>query len=798
MAITPIKLKRRANYLNRDILFKKCIVVLTVIITTIGIACKGAQGKCGDEQPVNLVNPFIDTHSSRWFYFSSACRPFGMVNLSPDTDTKSTWNSGYLYGSNKIRCFSHVHAWQLAGIAVMPTTGPFKGHLGMDVYQSSFTHEGEIARPGYHQVYLSDYHIRAELTSTTRVGFHRYTFPKSDSSFILFDVGAFLAHGTTVDAAVKKVDDYTISGYQVLSKTMRRPKDTPVYFYAVFNKPFKDMVAWKDSVIVDRHANSIKGATSGAGFKFETTKGEQVLLKVAISYVSEEQARKNMEAELPHWDFDNIKKESSVEWNKLLGRIEIKGGTKQQKVKFYTDLWHALLGRRIVSDIDGRYMDRTGKNAVVRQVKLNKEGKPVFPHYNFDALWGSHWSLNILWSMVYPEIMDGFCNTMVDMYTNGGLIPRGPSGGNYTFVMIGDPAASFFAAAYNKGIRNYDVQKAYQGLMKNAFPGGIRDHAGYEHGPDAVGGGMKYYVDRGYVPEGIQSKGAHLDGASMTLEYAYQDWCLAQLSAALHKKDDFDLLIKRSKNYKSLWDPAINYIHPREMNGTFIPDFEPVAAQFNTRGFCEANASIYTYYVPHDIPGLITLFGGSDNYINRLNGMFEKELPNGFVAPEKIHAKPWVDYGNQPSTGLAHLFNWAGAPWLTQKWVRMVKAAFNDTTPYGGYNGDEDQGQMGALGVLMAIGIFEEDGGAAVKPTYEITSPIFDKITIELNPAYYTGKQFIIKTKNNSPENRYIQSATLNGQAWDKFWFYHETFAKGGNLEIVLGNTPNKNWGSKQ
>uniref|UniRef100_UPI003566CEB3 glycoside hydrolase domain-containing protein n=1 Tax=Draconibacterium sp. TaxID=1965318 RepID=UPI003566CEB3 len=415
------------------------------------------------KMPVDLVNPFIDTHNSRWFYFNSASRPFGMVNLSPDTDTDKTWSSGYLYDSKTIRCFSHIHAWQLAGIAVMPTTGEFKGHLGMDVYQSAFSHETEVAKPGYHKVVLDDYEITAELTSSTRVGFHRYTFPEKKNKAIIFDTGAKLAHGPTVYSKVWKVSDTEIAGVQVISKTGRRPKDTPVYFVARLNKPFSSIKGWKDKKLLVNAPDTIQGVNAGAALFFDSEEKEEILMKVGISYVSADQARLNLDTEINHWDFDRVVQSSVDEWNEWLGRIEIKGGTEQQQIKFYTDLWRSLLGRRIVSDVDGKYMDRTGEDAVVRSVRLDENSEPLFPHYNFDAWWGSHWSLNILWSMVYPEVMDGFCNTMVDMYQNGGLIPRGPSGGNYTFVMIGDPSTSFFVTAYNKGIRNYDAEKAYEG-----------------------------------------------------------------------------------------------------------------------------------------------------------------------------------------------------------------------------------------------------------------------------------------------------------------------------------------------
>ena len=762
-------------------------------------ACKNQSAKEPENiSPVDLVNPLIDTHNSRWFYFNSACRPFGMVNVSPDTDTKHSWGSGYLYGSDSIRCFSHIHAWQLAGVAVMPVTGKFNGYKGMDAYQSSFSHKGEIVKPGYHKVHLNDYDITVELTSTTRVGFHRYSFPKTkETKSVIFDTGAYLAHGPTVFSKIWKVSDTEVAGVQVISKTGRRPKDTPVYFVARMNKPFEKFKGWVNNKMITYAADTIKGVDAG-GAVFFNDNVSKVLMKVAISYVSVDEARNNMNIELANWNFDEVVKESFKVWNDYLGRIEIKGGTHKHQVKFYTDLWHSLLGRHIISDADGKYMDMTGEKPEVKQIELDENGKPLYCHYNFDAWWGSHWSLNILWSMVYPEIMDGFCNTMVDMYKDGGLIPRGPSGGNYTYVMIGDPSVCFFATAYNKGIRNYDIQKAYEGLRKNAFVGGIRDHAGYEHTTPAIGGGMQYYVKQGWVPEGIKVKAGHLDGAAMTMEYSYQDWCLAQLSKALGKSDDYNLFIKRSYNYKNLWNPKTKMIHPREIDGSWIKDFRPIIQGFNARGFCESNSAIYTNFVPQDMGGLINLFGGNKKYTEFLNSSFEKGEKLDFVGKNKSHASSWIDYGNQPGTAMAHLFNYSGSPWLTQKWVRKVKEAYSDITPADGYKGDEDQGQMGALGVLMAMGLFEVDGGASVNPYYEITSPLFDDIIIHLNNKYYPGNTFEIKTTNNKPENVYIQSAKLNGNNLDNCWFYHSTFIKGGILEIDLGNEPNKEWGIKE
>jgi predicted alpha-1,2-mannosidase len=744
--------------------------------------------------PADWVDPRSGTAASRWFFFSSACRPFGMVNLSPDTRTGGDWANGYLYGDKKIRCFSHIHGWQLYGIAVMPFTGEARGHLGMDRYASEFSHQDEVARCGYHKVVLKTYGVTAELTSTMRVGFHRYHFPDANEAGVLLDTGATLMD-KIASSQVRRVSDTELEGQAVMAPTARRPKPFIVYFVAQFSRSFRGFRTWQEGRML-APSESVSGRQAGAYVTFDPS-SEPVLMKVAISYTSVDRARLNLGEELPHWDFDRVVRESRDEWNRWLGRIEVAGGTTADRTRFYTDLWHASLGRRVVSDVDGAYCDNTGDPPRVRRVAAGPDGRPRFPHHNSDAFWGAHWSINLLWSLAYPEVMDAFCNTMVDMYRDGGLIPRGPAGGNYTFVMIGDPAASLFAAAYHKGIRNYDIGTAYEGLRKNAFPGGIRDHAGYEHDRSAAGGGMKYYVERGYVPEGIEGRGMHKDGASMTLEYTYQDWCLAQLAGSLGNAEDAKVFAKRAQNYTALWDGS-GWMRPRNKDGSWLADFAPVAAtqDFSAKGFCEATAAIYTHFVPQDPCGLARLFGGPDRYAEALDRQFSRAAPDRFIVPHGQHGAAWIDYENQPSTGMAHMFNFAGHPWLSQKWVREVRqAVFSDVTPREAYHGDEDQGEMGSVAALMAMGLFDEQGGAARNPTWQITAPVFDRVTIHLNPAYCTGKTFTIVARNQGPSNVYIQSARLNDQPMTGCWFLHKDLAAGGTLELDLGPEPNRSWG---
>jgi predicted alpha-1,2-mannosidase len=752
-------------------------------------------------RPVDMVNPWVDAANSRWFFFNSASRPFGMVNLSPDTGVNSDWGSGYRYHSDSIKCFSHVHDWQLSGVPVMPTTGDFKGHLGNQVYGSLFSHDKEIVKAGYHKIVLDAYNITAELTSTTRVGFHRYTFPKSEQSHILFDFSTFLGPSDTQKAYVKKVNNQEIEGYAIMAPTVRRPKTLTVFFVAVFDKPFDTFKGWRKGQL-EEIKDTIEGERTGVYLSFKTNAAEVRKMKVAISYVSEEQARLNLKTELAHWDFDKTVNESQNDWNNWLSRIEIQGGTQLEQSRFYTDLWHALLGRRIISDVNGKYSDMTGPERLIKQIPLDANGKPAFNHHNFDALWGAQWSLNTLWHLVYPEVTESFVNSMLLMYNDGGLIPRGPAGGNYTFVMTGASSTPFIVSAYLKGIRGFDIAKAYAGMRKNHFPGGLMSKAGYEH-KTFKGGGIEYYIERGYVPHPLTNikYGFHQDGSTQTLEYAYQDYTLAQMAKALGKTDDYSLFMKRAENYKNIWNPELGWMWNRTLDGKWG---EPIDILRYDNGWEEGNAAQYTWFVPHDIQGLINLMGGREAFTTKLNSSFEKAQKHDFVSG-KSHDKEtleeyrrvYINYGNQPCMQTPFLFNFSGSPWLTQYWTRqIINKVYSGVSPDIGYSGDEDQGLMGSLAVLLKTGIFSTSGGTTSKPYYEISSPLFNRITFHLNPKYYKGKQFVIEANNNSSGNVYIQSAQLNGKPLNKPWLLHETLVNGGKLILNMGQNPNKSWGA--
>ncbi len=753
-------------------------------------------------RPVDMVYPQLDSENSRWIFFSSACRPFGMVNLSPDNNADGDWGSGYRYEKDSIKFFSHVHGWQLSGVPVMPVNGTFKGNLGSKVYGSKYSHDKEVVKPGYHSVFLDSYGIKAELTSTVRVGFHRYSFPAAKESYILLDLATFLGPSGTVKGYAKKVSNNEIQGYALMDKTTRRPKQMYVFFDIQFDTSFENMSDWKDGKLAGI-INEYEGSNGGVYLKFDTKKDKVILMKVGISYVDANQAKLNIQKELPHWDFDKIVSESTEEWNKYLSRIEIEGGTPKQQQRFYTDLWHSLLGRRIINDVNGKYCDMTGAERRVGQIPLDKDGKPLFNHHNSDSFWGAQWTIATLWDLVYPKITSDFVNSMLMMYDDGGLIPRGPAGGNYTAVMTGASSTPFIVSAYMKGIRSFDISKAYEGMKKNHLPGGMMGKAGYEHNT-FNGGGIEFYIEKGYVPYPLTKKwGIHQDGASQTLEYASQDWCLAQMAKSLGKTDDYTYFMKRSTNWKNLYDKESGWIRPRNMDGKWKEPFDPYQYE---NGFVEANAAQATWFVPHDLPGLAVMMGGKDKMAAKLETSFKVAAKLDFTSG-KSHSKELqeeyrripINYGNQPSIETAFVFNHIGYPWLTQYWSRkVVEQAFSALSTDKGYNGDEDQGLMGSLAVLMKIGLFEMNSGAEQRPVIELGSPIFDKITIHLDSSYYKGKTFVIEVKNNQPENYYIQSANLNGKQLNKQWFYHDEITKGGKLILEMGKTPNINWGGEQ
>jgi predicted alpha-1,2-mannosidase len=588
-----------------------------------------------------------------------------------------------------------------------------------------------------------------------------------------------MGNSTMANAAVKKINDREFEGsFSSIKRYWGGPKDVKVFFVVQFDKAAKSLDGWKGKALL-YNMTELTGDSAGVSSKYDVKAGEVVKMKVAISYTSIDNARKNLEVECSSWDFDAVRNETRKVWNEWLGKIDVQGGEADQKIKFYTDLWHVLLGRQKINDLSGDYPDRTSGTRIgnftdaifkVKQLPKDANGKLKYNMYSSDAFWLTQWNLNILWGLGWPEVQDELSSSMIQYADNGGLLPRGPSGGGYSYIMTSDPSANLIAGTFQKGLlTKVEVNHAFDVLRRNQMPGGM---LGSKED-------VTFYIKHGWWK----------DNAGITIEASFQDWVVAQMAYKLGKKKDYNYFSKRAQGWKACFNPEQNLLFPKDSIGKFTHN-DPLSGA----GWIEANAWQATWGVSHDIPGLAALMGGNDKLCDKLNYAFEKAAPLDFVFD---YNDGYVSYANQPGLSNAHVFNYAGKPWMTQYWVRRVKEqAYSGITPDLGYGGhDEDQGQMGALSALMSIGLFSLQGNASVTPVYEITSPIFDSITIKLDPEYYKGKEFIILSHNNSKENAYIQKAQLNRKELNEFWFTHEDFAKGGTLEIWLGNKPNKNWG---
>ncbi len=734
-----------------------------------------------ERQPVDWVDAMLGTSSSRWMLYPGPSMPFGMVKLSPDNQDHC-WKAGYEYLIGNIAGFSHIHSWTMGGLLVMPTVGELKTVPGSQNdpdkgYRSRFRHETEVASPGYYAVTLDDYGIRAELTATTRAGFQRYTFPKSDKAQILFDLLFPTEYNFSVqNAHIKKVSNTEIEGYsKQRGEGGARWNDYTVHFVARFSKPFDSFGGWVGDKIY-RGATELSGKGDiGAFVNYSTSENEVIKLRTGISLVSIDQGRLNLKTEMSAfgWDFDVARNHARHTWNDLLSKIEVEGGTHEQNVKFYTNLYRSYCSRTIWSDVNGKYVDMYEK---VRQLE-----DPDSPVYGCDAFWNTFWNLNQLWTLVTPDIANKWVKSLIEIYDRGGWLPKGPTGIEYSSIMVASHEIPLMVSAYQKGIRHFDVEKAYRAMRHNQMEPG-RPHEGGGHVGNRQ---LKSYKELGYVPV---EKGP----VSNTLEYAYDDWCVGQMAKALGKQDDYEYFNKRAGNYRNVFDSSIGYMRQRHENGSWVKNF----SAFSGRGFVEGNSEQFTWFAPHDVQGLINLIG-KERFNRRLNTDFEKSRPNNFNATGDRMADYPINHGNQPNMEAAYLFNYSGVPWLTQLWAREIMARYYGTGPIDGYPGDEDQGQMGAWYVMSAMGLFEMNGGAATKPVYEIGSPIFDRVTIQLDSGYYGGGTFVIEARNNSKDNMYIQSATLDGKPLTKPWFYHSQLVDGGKLVFQMGPEPNTNWGSR-
>lgn len=753
------------------------------------------QSLSQNDDYVSWVNPFIETTKGRFFFFVTGSRPFGMISAAPMTRNRNQFGGGYNYNSMEILGFPQIHNWVIAGLTFMPVSGNVDFTKGEEGWKSSFYHEDEVAMPGYHKVFLNRYKLKVEQTVTERVSLYKVTAAENEDVSLMFNLGGYIGSTTMVNSKVKRIGDNAVEGsFDTYGRHWGGPENVKIYFAIKFKEPFENLCGWAEdttysdianfsgsSKITRRAANEslsyLDSPASGIFAKYKADAGDEFMVKISISYVSCKNAWENMEAECPEWDFDYVKNDAISQWNDWLGRIDVKGGTENQKVKFYTDLWHALLGRHRLNDVNGEYMDLTQGTRYysytidlkpqVRQIPLDENLKPKFNMYNSDAFWLTQWNLNILWGLAYPEILDDISASLIQYADNGKYIPRGPCAGGYSYIMTGCPATPLIVCTYNKGLmKKTDPEHAYQQMKWN-------------HGLEGIISIDNNYLENGYI----------VGNAGRTLEANFQDWSLAQMAKKLGHESDAEYFIKRSKGWKSLYNPDQKLIFPKDEKGDWVTD-----NALDGNGWVESNSWQATWSVSHDLLELADTMGGGSVLCEKLNYAFEKAAPQDFIYG---YSSGYISYANQPGCSNAHVFSWGGKPWLTQYWVRRVQdQAYGKTTPDYGYGGhDEDQGQMGAVSALMSLGLFSIRGTASAEPVYEITSPIFDEVVFELDRNYYPGREFKLKVYNNSPENCYIQKVKLNGKPLKTFWFYHKDFIKGGLLEIWLGDKPNKNWG---
>ena len=743
-----------------------------------------------------FVDPNIGTAHCRWFHYTPGAAPFGMAKPAPSTNgtygNANGWEAtGYDFRHTSIEGFANFHEFQLGGVLFAATTGPLQTVPGKledpsTGYRSSFDRKDEVSTAGYYSVLLKDYQVRAELTATKRVAFHRYTFPATTEANILFDIGNALGEsGPVKDAQVTLLEDGRVEGWvttlPVYVQKYQAGSEVTMYFSAVLNKKPAKWGTFKGGQLSARSRDS-RGKGAGLYLTFTTRANESIVIKAGLSLTSVANARLNLRTEAASMTFDAARAQSKKWWNEYLGRIDVTGGSRQNNVKFYTGLYHAILGRGLASDVNGAYPTNDGR---VGQIPLGKNGKPVHNHYNTDAVWGAYWNLTQLWAIAYPEYYSDFVKSQLLVYKDGGWLSDGISSSKYVSGVGTNFTSLVIASAWMAGIRDFNVEEGFAAARKNELE--------FKDRPFGAG---KMDVDRfrkyGYVDHLDSGKGGSelwQFSASHTLEYAFSAYAVGNWARALGKTGDQAEFERLSGAWKQLWDSSTQSVRPRLANGKFIDKFDPMQPW---RGFQEGNAYQYTYFVPHEPEELIKRMGEQE-FNRRLDSSFNLAEKAMFGGGAQIDAFAGIagiyNHGNQPNLHVSWLFNHSGRPSLTQKWVRSICDKFYGTEGIHGYGfgQDEDQGQLGAWFVMAGIGLFDVKGFTAPDTELGLGSPLFGKVRIKLDPAYYPGRQFTIITTGNTPANGYIQSIRLNGKAVHWPFIPWAEVKKGGVLNLVMG-----------
>lgn len=749
---------------------------LCMLLLASGIGLFSCAEQDLPKEYTDSVNVFIGT-GGHGHTFPGATLPHGMVQLSPDTRLFG-WDacSGYYYDDTSIMGFTHTHLsgtgiGDYGDILFMPVVGEKPLIAGTaenpdEGYRSRFSHEQESARPGYYQVLLQDDSINVELTATLRAGLHRYTYPKASDARLIVDMEPTIHGHQHPVTQIRVVNDSTIAG---MKYTVGWAKRHYVYFYAVFSSPFDYKLYSGTEYQSDSTSVTVNTAKAVISFR-NLPADRRVLAKVGISSVDEEGARLNVEAEIPNWDFEGVMKQANTAWNEALGKIDIETSDNDSRTVFYTSLYHAFIQPSLASDVDGRY--RTMGHEIKQDVS--------YTNYTVFSLWDTFRAAHPLYTIVTPEQNQAFIRSLLRKYDEGGILPKWELASNETGTMIGYHAVSVIADAMMKKQCDFDVKKALEACIRSS----VYDTTGVTPMMDRqiLNGklmpvSIKYKNELGYIP--CDKVGGSV---SQGLEFAYNDWLIAQMMKEHNRKDLYDKYMELSKNYRNYFDPETKLMRGRLSNGSWIAPFDPASVQ-RPSNYVEGNAWQWAWFVPQDVEGLMELVGGRKSFEAHLDTLFttSSELtgdPN--AAADVTGMIGQYAHGNEPSHHIPYLYNYAGAPRKTQALVDHILRTLYHNDP-NGLSGNEDVGQMSAWYALSAMGFYSFCPG---RPVYEIGRPIFDKVTIHLS----NGKDFVIQAKNNSVENKYIRSMKLNGEDLAEPRFSHFDLMKGGELIFEMEN----------
>jgi predicted alpha-1,2-mannosidase len=727
---------------------------------------KVAQPKLPAAQGLTrYVDPYIGT-SFHGHVFLGANTPFGAVQLGPVNMSQGwDWCSGYHYSDSTIVGFSHTHLsgtgiGDLGDILLMPVTGdvkPNRGRLGdySSGYYSLFSHEEETARPGYYSVRLKRYDIKAELTTTERVGFHQYTFPSGADARVVIDLKEGIGWDAATETMLHQVNDTTITGYR-FSKGWA--PDQRIYFTAIFSRPIKSFSLYDDSTA--RSGKSLTGKRGKGIARFALNGGGKLQVKVGISPVSTENALGNIHRELPHWNFAGTVARADASWNKELSKVRIKTGDAARMRTFYTALYHTMIAPSIFNDHNGDYRGTDKK--VYR--------KAPFTNLTTFSLWDTYRATHPLYTILQPERVPDMINSMLAIYQQQGKLPVWHLMGNETNTMVGYSAVPVVADAYLKGFKGFDTQLAYEAVKATAM------RADY---------GLSFVKSLGYIPADTM-----VESVAMGLEYSIDDWAIAQMAKRRNRPNDYAYFSKRAQNYRNYFDPETRFMRGRLSDKEWRTPFSPFHSRHRKDDFTEGNGWQYTWLVPQDPEGLMALMGGEEAFVAKLDSLFVVTGDMGEEASSDITGLiGQYAHGNEPSHHITYLYAFAGQPWETADKVRYVLDSLYTDKP-DGLSGNEDVGQMSAWYIFSALGFYPANPSNGV---YVFGSPVVDEATIALQG----GKSFRVVVKNNSGANKYIQRMTLNGKPYTRSYISHQDIMRGGVLQLEMGAAPSKEWGVK-